>query len=319
MKKMSKILAVVMAFAMVSSLAACGSGNDGKETKKSESKTAVSSTEVSSGDTSSKADSSEKVSSDNPLKGIYDKFVKDESYISIKSAYPNAKFEEKLSDDSISVKISGSDGMDGTYTFPAKDGYLNCEVAAEEYTAIGLFNMIVGSVGEYYGINSALFRGYLNGLDVNGIESKVYSSEVKEDGSGKVKIYYAEKPEMKELDQMYINEKALENFNNEIMQSFSTFVGSIAVNGTINRDKNTISFLFGEYGDKNTDLTYKSIVEIVKFFKPDGYEDFVKDYTELKTVSTDKYKVSTDTENQDIELIDGYTFMFVTFGSETAE
>lgn len=39
-----------------------------------------------------------------------------------------------------------------------------------------------------------------------------------------------------------------------------------------------------EYGDKNTDLTYKSIMAVMNKFQPTDYELFNKYYTELKEV-----------------------------------
>ncbi|MBQ7522308.1 MAG: hypothetical protein IJU14_05450, partial [Clostridia bacterium] len=186
------------------------------------------------------------------------------------------------------------------------------------YMPLGIFTILANSVGEYYKINTTLFSGYIQALGINGIQSKTYSVDLKEDGSGTMKICYTEKPEMKELDEMFVNEKPLNNFGDDI-NNFNMIFGKLAVNGVVDKEEKTLSFAIGEYGDKNTELTRKSIIEIVKFFKPDGYEDFVKDYTELKTVSNDKYKVHTDTAEYDkergIELIDGYTFMFVTFGN----
>ena len=306
LRKISRIVAVALTFTMLFSLTACGSSdNDGEKTEKTKITDTTESPTIT------------ETSSTDALKGIYDIFLKNSSYATIKSTNTNTTFEEELEGERIVVKVSGTDGLEGTYVFPAQDGYLNCKVTAGDYMAVSLFSIIISSVGEYYGFNSTVFQGYLNGLDVNGIESNLYFADNNEDGSGTMKIYYAEKPEMKELDEMYINEKALQGFSDERMQSFSTIVGKMIVNGSIAQKDKTISFAVGEYGDTNTELTYKSIVDIVKFFKPNGYEDFLKDYTELTTVSKNNYKVHTNFAEYSQENIgqlpDGYTFMFVTF------
>ncbi len=302
MKKSAKILSGILTLTMLCSLAACGSDN-GKKNEQTTTTESQSATEVSSSDV---------------LKGVFDTFKSNESYTIMKSAYSNTTFEETLDGENIVVKISGTDGLEGTYTFPAKDGYISCEVPANDYMSVGIFTFIANSVGEYYKINTTLFSGYIQGVGISGIQNKTYSVDLKEDGSGTMKIYYAEKPEMKELDEMFINEKPLNNFGDDV-SNFNIIFGKLAVNGVVDRENKTLSLAIGEYGDKNTELTRKSIIEIVNFFKPDGYEDFVKDFTELKTVSNDKYKVHTDTAEYDkergIELIDGYTFMFVTFGN----
>lgn len=292
MKKTMKILTVILTLAMLLALTACGSGSNAQ-----------------SGDAS--ADVSE------ALQGVYDTFVANEDYTMYKSYYPDATFEETLDSDGITVTISGSDDMDGTFTFPAKDGYLICEMTGDDYIGPMLFTTIVRSVAEYYGINPTLFSAYINGLGINDIESPAYAVEQNDDGSGTMQIYYEEKPEMPELDDLYINEAALDVFDDSI-DNFTTLVGKLAVNCVIDSSNGTLSFAIGEYGDENTELTYKSIVEIVKHFQPNGYEDFLNDYTELADVSTDEYTVNADVEayqeEHGIELIDGYTFMFVVFG-----
>lgn len=295
MKRIIKIAAVFSALAMLFSMAACGANNSETEN-----------------DQAATLDSA----SYNTLKGILDTFLKDEAYVMYKSAYPNTTFEEKLDGNHITIKASGSDDVEGNCDFTAKDGYLYCDVAPDDYMSATVFNMLATSIGDYYKINPTVFRGYLNGMSANGNENEIYSFREDEDGSKHLQVHYAEKPAMKGLDDLYINEKTLQSFSGSA-QSFSTLAGKVAVNGTVDPESGTLSFAIGEYGDKNTDLTYKSILEIVKFFQPNGYEDFLKNYTELKPVSTDTYKVDSDADaysaEHELHPIDEYTFMYVTF------
>lgn len=301
MKKFAKIMAVVLALAMLLSLAACGSGND--DATQAE-KTADSATSEA-------------------LRGIFDTLLANETYQSIKSAYDDAVFEEKIDGDSIVITASGNEYVEGTYTFPVKDGYITCEVTGDDFIGPVIFNQIMGSVGEYYGIDRLLFSGYINGLAVEGIDSKFYSVDMNDDGTGTMQVYIEEKPEMTELDELYINDTALANFGDDTT-NFTQSIGKIFVNCYIGKDDGTLAFAIGEYGDANTELTYKSIVEIVKFFEPTGYEAFLEDYTELTSVSGDTYTVSDDpTEYQQTyevgftEVYEGYKFMFVTFGASS--
>lgn len=300
MKKTIKITAAVSALVMLFSAAACGADN--------------------SGTASETADSSYAATTDstyNTLKGVFDAFLKVEDYVMYKNAYPNTTFEEKLDGNRIMIKASGSDDFEGSCSFPAKDGYLYCDAAADDYMSATVFNMLVSGVGEYYQINPTVFRGYLNGMSANGMKNEMYSFEENDDGTKHLQVYYAEKPAMKELGELYINDKTLEGFR-DYGQDFFTLAGKVAVNGVVNREKGTLSFAIGEYGDKNTDLTYKSILEVVKFFQPNGYEEFLKNYTKLTSVSTDMYKVNTDADAfakvQELHPIDSYTYMYVTFG-----
>ena len=182
-----------------------------------------------------------------------------------------------------------------------------------------LFSLLVNSVGEYYGVSPKLFSGYINGLGINNIKNDVYSLVRNEDGTGSISVYYASKPAMTELDELYINEAALSNFD-ESTQQFSNTIGKIVELGINDGNTGSLKFAVGEYGDKNTVLTYNSIVETVKHFKPAGYDVFINtDFNELKEISNDKYTVSMNADEFLSEYqypTDGYSFVLVTFGSD---
>lgn len=314
MKHFIKCAAAALALMMAFSMAACGN-NDNKESGKTETTAAATQDEATK-------DEATKDSADSALKGVFDAFVKGKSYATYKEMYPNTQFEEALDGAVVTVKLTGTDGVDGTYTFPAKDGYLCCEVKPNDYVTAGLFNALANSVGEYYGVDAQLFAAYINGTALNGVDTKTFASVINDDGSGSMKVYYVEKPDMKELDDLYINEKTLSVFG-ENANNFIQSIGKVCVNGIMDHEHNAIRFVIGEYGDKNTEPTYRSIIEIVKYFKPAGYEDFVKEYTALGDASTDKYTVNADAtaymQENGIEKPDGYHFMFVTLGASAAE
>lgn len=306
MRRFNKTVALGMALSMILFAGACGqAGGAAASSVPAGSSAPASSAAAASGDV---------------LKGVYDIFLKDSTYTQYKGYLKNSEFTEKLNADSIEIAIKGTDGVEGTYTFPLKEGYISCEFASGDSFAPAFFSIILGSVGEYYGIPKGVFSGYINGLATLGIESKFYGVENKADGSMAMKVYAAEKPDMKELDEMVINDKALEflgDHSSDTTSAFSTTFGKLVVNASRNPELGSLAFAIGEY-DKNTDLTYKSIVNMVNIFKPKGYEAFLKDFTGLKDLSAKGYKVNSDyvdySKHHDIELPEGYKFVFVSIG-----
>ena len=158
-----------------------------------------------------------------------------------------------------------------------------------------MFGLLTGSVGEFWGIDPHLFSGYINALGTKSIESKVYTVERSEDEytADVAKVYFAEKPEMKELNDLYIDESALSDLGYDA-SNYSLYFGKMHAFGFLDSESGAMIFAVGEYGDKNTDLTLKSMKELVNFFQPVGAEDFDANYTELKDVTTDSYTVSAD-------------------------
>ena len=293
MNKCRRVIAAAMAFSIMLPLTACGSDNS-----------------------SSTAEQTESVSSADALKKVYDTLLANDSYNEFKSSYTSTTFEEKLENDSIVITAKGTEGLDGTFTFPVKDGYLTAEITGEDYTMPMLFTMLTNCVGEAYGIDGTLFSGWLNGMGTLGIESKYYKTDKKSDGSGTMQIYIAEKPDMKELDEMYIGEKVLENYE-DTTTNFSNKIGKIFAYATSGSSIGTLSLAIGEYGG-NTELTLKSIKSIVEKFKPTGYEEFLDKFTELAESSSDKFKVTKnidDTDYGDVELPEGYSYYYVIFGN----
>lgn len=250
------------------------------------------------------------------LKGIFDLFVKDDTYATYKELFKGATFEEKLEADSIVVIAKGNENVEGTYTFPVKDGYLTFEMKPKNTAGAVLFTYLSSCVGKYYGIDKLLFMGYLNGMSNMGIKSKNYEMDIKPDSTGTMKLYIAEKPDMKELNNIYFNDKCMDAFG-DYTSAFMTNVGKVIINSSIDNINGNLQIVIGEY-EKNTDVTYKSVLTIVNRLKPKGYEAFLKDFTEIKEISAKDYKVMTDCDaymkEHEIEKPDGYKFIVVMIG-----
>ena len=145
MKRYAKIAAGVLSLAMLGTMAACGAKTEPKQSSVTEPQTT--------------AAPATKDSAVDPLKGVFDTFVKNETYTSFKSAYTGAKFDEKLGTDGITITVTDSEYIDGEYKFPAKDGYLTCELWEEDTFSPVVFGLLTGSVGEFWGIDPHLFSG----------------------------------------------------------------------------------------------------------------------------------------------------------------
>lgn len=219
------------------------------------------------------------------LQGIFDALTaKDSSYSQTKVLYaeymPEAKFEEELTDDSIIITISGIEGMDGTRTFVQDGDYLKTTLASGDFYGAMLATEIMHAVGAYYEMNTRLLTGYINGLDTNGLENKYFISTPDEKGENiEISIYIAKAYDMKELDEIVLNEATLSfapltrDYN-----SMAAAAGKIRMiaNGTTD----FVTILVGEYGELD-DLAYQSIINIVKALKPQGWETFETDYPKL--------------------------------------
>lgn len=309
MNKKRGMVLICMLMAVLMMLSACGGAGGAASTAASGASLATSGAASSSGSVSA-------ASTAEILKGVLDLFVKDDTYATYKELFKGATFEEKLDGDSIVVTAKGNAGVEGTYTFPVKDGYLTFEMNSKNVAGAVLFTYLSGCVGKYYGINKLLFMGYLNGLTNMGIKSNAYEMDIKPDSTGSMKLYIAGKPDMKELNEIYFNDKCMDAFG-DATSSFMTNVGKVIINSSIDGINGNLQIVIGEY-EKNTDVTYKSVLTIVNRLKPKGYEAFLKDFTEIKEISAKDYKVMTDCDaymkEHEIEKPDGYKYIVVMIG-----
>ena len=262
------------------------------------------------------------------VQGVFDALLAEGSdYQQSKAAnmewYPEIKFEETLAEDGFTLGISGSEYLDGSWTFTLDGDYLTSTFPLDDYNGFGMATIVLRAVGEYYGMNTSLLFGYIAGLGNMGLENKYFIMEDNEAaGTRTIKIYAAGAYDMAELDQMVINETALpfgpltQDFN-----SMSANSGKIimVVNGSINY----ATILLGEYGGLD-DLAYQSIINAMNILQPRGWEDFVANYTELKDAETDQYTVTVNAQEEAVrEIIDepreGDQWVIIRIGDESLQ
>ena len=246
-----------------------------------------------------------------------------DSFIGEVEPYPEIKFEETLADDSFTLAISGSEYMDGKWTFTLDGDYLTSSFQGDDYNGFSMATIVLRAVGRYYGMNTSLLTGYIAGLSSMGLENKYFILEDNEaTGTRTIKIYAAGAYDMAELDQMVINETSLpfgpltEDYNRMSANS-----GKIMI--VVSGNANYATILLGEYGGLD-DLAYQSIMNAMNILQPRGWEAFVANYTEFKDAETDQYTVTVNAQEEAVrEMIDdpreGDQWVIIRIGDESLQ
>lgn len=285
MKKTVKtIVALLTAAALLFALAACGAKTDGPDA--------------------------------NLMQSIYEKLTANKDYAEWKATFNATTFEEKLDGNTITVLAVGEEGVNGEFAFTLDGDYIVNTAAEGDYASYAILMEIMNAVAEHYGMNASLMRGYIAGLDAFEKENTFFTAETA-DGKTNYRLYAAKAWDMAGLDDMYINEKAL---------AYTDALTDNSVNNVINTGKISLfaigsktdeEIVIGEYGE-NTELTLKSLQNVVAKLQPVGYEAFAKDFTELKEGKGNGYTVTSGiapafAENHEYQAVDGYSYFTVVF------
>ena len=262
------------------------------------------------------------------LKGIYEALIAPDSDYSQGKAmsaeyYPEVEYTETLEASRITLSVNPNGNeyiQDGSWEFVEEGDYLTAVIADDDYT--GMFNVLnVGNaIGTYFGLDSDLISGYLNGLGTLETESDNFSM-TRDEAAGTVTYQFniSGPWDMKELDQMLLNETVLDD--EPLGSEFISQGGAVGkMQYLANGSADSYTALFAEYGDLD-DIAYQSIVNLVTLRKPAGWEAFLADFTELKDLETGDYSVKLDPDNETIAEIMGerkekFSYVLVRFGSE---
>ena len=241
------------------------------------------------------------------LKGVFDALVAEGSEYSANKAmyqeyFPDIAYEETLNADGFTIAVTGSEYMDGSWTYTQDGDRLTTTLSDEDMGGTMLMMQVVRAVGDYYGMNTSLLNGYIFGLSALGIESDDISMKHDEaKGTMDVSISIAGPYEMKELDQMVLTGVVLAAGPlTEESTSVTGNVGKIMMIANGNVDDLTI--LLGENGGLD-DLAYRSIVNVVSALQPKGWENFVANYTELADAEGEGYTVALNVDEATVKEI----------------
>lgn len=266
---------------------------------------------------------------DEVVKGIFDALMAEGSdYSSTKAMYveyfPDVVYEETLEDDGFTIAISGSEYMDGSWTFTRDGDALVVTFEDGDFNGLATMLSVLKAVATYYGMNDRLITPYVNGLTALGLESENYSaSEDEATGATTIRINIAGPWDMKELDEMAFDEVSLGYYEPLAGESIS-MGGSVGKMMMIaNGSADDLTLLVGEYGGLD-ELAYRSIVNIANTLRPTGWEEFAAGYTELADAEADGWSVKLNADMATVgEIIDDvpedYSFALVRFGAGSGD
>lgn len=232
------------------------------------------------------------------MQKVFENLTKaDSGYSKLKKDYAEyATFSEKIENNTISITVQTTNAdykeLNGTWTYKLDGDYIVNSYKDSEMFGLTLGTYVAQAVSDYLGMDPELVSGYMSAVVNKNIKSDYYSMTIDEAaGTISQKIYVADKYDMSVIDSIYIDSESLSMLDKltTSSQSVYTAVGKVSTNASGTKDHFEINI--SEYGDV-TDLSYKSILEIVKKAQPIGYEEFLKSYTKLEAASTDYYKVT---------------------------
>jgi len=260
---------------------------------------------------------------DAAVKGIYDALLAEGSDYSeakaISAEYsPETKYDEKLEDDGFTITVSGTGYMDGSWRFTRDGDALTTTISNDGMESIVVI-YVVKAVADYLGMNGSLTMGYVNGLSMLELSDDDFSMTPDEAaGTTNVRINIAGPWEMKELDQMVIDDRSL--FYGALTEDSASMAANIGkVMMVANGSADDVTILLGEYGELDG-VALQSLLNLVGILQPAGWEDFTANYTQLADAEAQGYAVRLNVDAQTVGAIiddapEGYSFAVVHFGA----
>lgn len=231
-------------------------------------------------------------------------------------------YDASLGNGKIIITRKDANGSNA-YEFVFDGDYIVYVGSNDNFYGAYLFSCIEDAIARTNGMNPHLVSSYINGLAILGIDNNVFSSETDEEkNTTTFKIYAKDKFEMPELSQMIVDDSILSDYEklSENSRAFYFNIGKITA--VVNGDKDNVSIIVGEY-DSLSDLAYKSLINLVRYFEPTGYGEFLNNYSKLEEQSNDSYTVKylTDPDELAYHVMDGldktHKFIKVVFGTDS--
>ena len=197
--------------------------------------------------------------------------------------------------------------------------YLTAAFAKDDDTGLSITTQVLDAVAVAFGMNPTLTQSYVNGLSALKLESDNFS--IAEDGvtgASNVRINIAGPWDMKELDDMVLDENTLHcGALDADGTSMGSSIGKVMM--VANGDVNDLTVLLGEYGGLD-ELAYRSIINIAGVMRPKGWQDFTAAYTELADAQDEGWSVKLNadwsTVGMFIEDVNrAYSYALIRFGA----
>ena len=264
-------------------------------------------------------------SSSEPLQAVYDALMADSSsFQQLRDIYAlyfeGAKLDAQLQDNSIIITLdSANEWMDsGEWTFTQDGEDLTATFAQEDYGGVTMVMTVFEAIADSHGVNSSLLNGYIAGLG----EENPYLSVTAEESTETVtySVQLNASYDFEGIEKMIMTEDTvyfLDALDEEYVSRGGNYGKVILV---MNGNVHSLTILVCEYGALD-DVAYQDIVNAVSASKPDGWETFLAEYTQLEDAQGDTYSVVLNPDDTLVgEIIDeryeGYSYAIVRLGQD---
>lgn len=261
--------------------------------------------------------------SSDALQTVYDALVAEGSSFAQSKAlyaewYEDVTLDAALEGNSIVItQESANEWVEsGKWIFTREGDALTLTAEAGDYNAAGMAMTVFEAVALSHGVNSSLLNGYVFGL---GEENPYLTAETDESaGTTKYAISLNASYDFEGLDQMIMTGDTVYFFDalDEDYTSRGGNYGKVIM--VINGNVHGVTLLVCEYGELDN-VAYQDLVNAVSALKPDGWETFAAEYTELRDAETDAYSVVLNPDDAQVgEIIEdryeGYSYAIVRIG-----
>ena len=261
--------------------------------------------------------------SSDALQTVYDALVAEGSSFAQSKAlyaewYEDVTLDAALEGNSIVITLESANEWveSGKWIFTREGDALTLTAEAGDYNAAGMAMTVFEAVALSHGVNSSLLNGYVFGL---GEENPYLTAETDESaGTTKYAISLNASYDFEGLDQMIMTGDTVYFFDalDEDYTSRGGNYGKVIM--VINGNVHGVTLLVCEYGELDN-VAYQDLVNAVSALKPDGWETFAAEYTELRDAETDAYSVVLNPDDAQVgEIIEdryeGYSYAIVRIG-----
>ncbi len=261
------------------------------------------------------------------LQAVYDALVAEGSDFNqsrdmYASYFEGVSMDAVLENDRIVITLDSTNEYveSGSWTFALDGDNLTTTLSAEDFYGSSMVMILFQAVAASRGVNSSLLNGYIAGLGEN---NPYLIAEADENaGTSKYSIPLNASYDFEGLDQMVMTEDTVYFFGalDEDYTSKGGNYGKVVM--VMNGNVHSLTMLICEYGELD-DVAYQDIINAVSATKPDGWETFVAEYTELKNVETADYSVVLNADDAQVgEIIEDryedYVYAIVRIGQDAS-
>ena len=226
------------------------------------------------------------------MQKVYENLMKEgSSYRQYKEIDASTTFTETFENNKLTIKVE-SEETNGTWEYALDGNYIVTTWKEGEYTAAVLLGYVTDALSELLGMDEDLVTGFVNGVYVKQLDDPYFN--VKTDESTKfttVKMFAGGAWDMQPMESWAIDEEYMKDYGPLEEDDKNVIVSIGKLHLYVFGNKDSVDIILSEHGGK-TQLIYQSLINAMNVFAPVGYEDFLKEYTELREAEGKTWKVS---------------------------